>query len=71
MYRAIPKPNKILDEKWNQKQLELHKKRVKDMRATVTTRFQSKNLKHITNNGKKQKMFEGMYLIIFISMLGN
>ena len=59
MYRAITKGNKLLDDKWNKRKMELHKLKLKTMKPMVVTYNRAPALKHLARNCKKEQLFEG------------
>ena len=52
MYRAIPTGNKLLSKKWNDKEREIHKTKLKEIKAAVEIREPSK-FRHIVKKQKK------------------
>ncbi len=62
MYRAIPKGNKLLDEKWNKRRMQLHRLRLRAIKPIVETYNRTIQPKHLIRNSKKEQNFEGMFL---------
>ena len=58
MYRAIPCSNKLLSRKWADKEQEIHRRKLQEIRATVEIREPTK-FKHLKKKLKKTQMLEG------------
>lgn len=52
MHRAIPAGNKLLSKKWSDKDREIHKSKLRDIKATVEIREPSK-FRHLKKKLKK------------------
>lgn len=52
MYRAIPTGNKLLSKKWADKEKEIHKNKLREIKATVEIREPSK-FRHLKKKLKK------------------
>ena len=52
MYRAIPVGNKLLSQKWRDKEREIHKNKLKEIKATVEIREPSQ-FRHLKKKLKK------------------
>lgn len=60
MHRAIPVGNKLLSKKWSEKEREIHKSKLREIKATVEIREPAK-FKHLKKKLKKTQMLEGKY----------
>jgi hypothetical protein len=58
MYRAIPTSNKLLQKKWADKEKEIHKNKLKQMKATVNVDTPTE-FRHLKKKLKKTQMLEG------------
>ena len=52
MYRAIPCGNKLLSKKWSEKEKEIHKNKLKEIKATVEIR-EPTHFRHLKKKLKK------------------
>ncbi|KAF4666826.1 hypothetical protein FOL47_003899, partial [Perkinsus chesapeaki] len=59
MYRSVPVCNKICARKVNERNREIHKQKLKEMRSTVDTREPNVcNLEHLRINAKREQLLE-------------
>ena len=64
MYRAIPVGNKLLSKKWADKEKEIHKNKLREIKATVEIREPAK-FRHLKKKLKKTQMLEGKNRFIY------
>ena len=58
MYRALPVGNKLLSRKWNDKEKEIHMRKLREMKATLDIKEPNK-FRHLKKKLKKTQMLEG------------
>jgi len=63
MYRAIPTSNKILEDKWTKKRMDMHRQRLKTIKPTFETFHRKAQISHLLRNSKKEQIFEGNFFI--------
>lgn len=54
-------PSKLLDKKWKQEQLQMHKKKLRSVKSTIREQYQSAPFGHtatLNRNGKKEALME-------------
>ncbi len=59
MYRAIPKGNKLLDDRWNRRKMQLHLEKLRTIKPVVETYNRTVKSVHLARNSKKEQIFEG------------
>ncbi|KAL0218663.1 hypothetical protein P9112_004316 [Eukaryota sp. TZLM1-RC] len=57
MYRAIPSSNKLLEQKWRQRELNLHRQKLKKMKPAIDNKPPPDH-RHVFENKKKQQIDE-------------
>ena len=60
MYKSIPCSNKLLQKRWNEKNLELHKSRLANIKPSIDRRAPS-TFSHLKNRAKKELSNEVRY----------
>ncbi len=57
MFRAPPVMSKVLEKKWNKKELEIHNRRVQAAQSTITHKAYSR-ARSFSHNRKKEAIME-------------
>jgi len=60
MYRSLPVGNRILNEKWNQKMHDRHRKRLDEVKADIDN-APPPAFNHLATRGKRDQMLEGEF----------
>lgn len=60
MFRAIPVSNRILSKKWDEKNHEIHMKKLNDMKSTIDAKRPA-SFAHLKRRAKKEQMLEDRY----------
>ena len=58
MYRAIPAPSKLLQQKWQEKDRATHYRKLREMRATVDANSPA-SFSHLKHKAKREQLMEG------------
>ena len=59
MFRAIPRSSKILDDLWNKKRMEQHKRNLRTIKPMVETHVHATPVSRLGRKSKKEQLFEG------------
>jgi hypothetical protein len=62
MYRAIPTGNKLLAQKWADRDQEIHLRKLREMKPSVVTFQMKKHRNHLNKKAKKEQLLEGHIL---------
>ena len=65
MYRAQPKASKLLSAKWQEKDHQIHLKKLKDIKSALNVKRPA-SYNHLKTKPKKNQMLEGKYTLIFL-----
>lgn len=60
MYRGLPSGNKILTRKWQEKERQIHMRKLRNIKPTINMR-KPKAFKHLKSRAKKEQMLEDRY----------
>ena len=64
-------PSKLLDKKWKQEQQQMHKRKIRAVKSTIRSQYQTTPFGHTANinirNGKKEALMECK--LIFLNLI--
>jgi len=60
MYRGLPSGNKILTKKWQEKERQIHMRKLRNVKPTINLK-KPKAFKHLKSRAKKEQMLEDRY----------
>ena len=59
MHRALPVGNKILTKRWQDRDKEIHKRKLRDVKPSIDSRCPVR-FRHISKKAKKEQILEGI-----------
>lgn len=68
MYRVIPVGSKLLQRRWDQKEREIHKSKLREMKPSVDVK-EPVQFRHIKKKLKKNQMLEGIKICLFHNII--